>query len=122
VIKPRTAQMLIEAKDQVGHGGWGKWLKKNFDLSAWTATTYMRWARLHHQIGDGTPDLPRSLTEMTGKTDRRREERQSTQQQAFRRVLGFAFCAGMDAPRNPDVARTRLSSLSRPCFKSLHLR
>ena len=28
-----AGQMLIEAKDQVGYGGWGKWLAKNFDLS-----------------------------------------------------------------------------------------
>ena len=28
-----AGEMLIEAKDQVGHGGWGRWLTKNFDLS-----------------------------------------------------------------------------------------
>lgn len=82
----RAGQMLIEAKDQIAHGGWGKWLSKNFDLSSTTATTYMRWARHADQIGSGGPDLPyRSLSEMRGKTDRVREDRK--QQKEFRRVL-----------------------------------
>jgi hypothetical protein len=85
----RAGEMLIEAKDQVGHGGWGAWLSKNFDLSNKTASVYMRWARhAEEQIGRGAPDMPfRSLSEMRGDTDRQREDRQSKQQQAFRRVL-----------------------------------
>jgi len=51
--------MLIEAKDQVGHGGWGVWLSKNSDLSARTASRYVSWAREHDQIGRGAADLPR---------------------------------------------------------------
>ena len=81
----KAGEMLIEAKDQVGHGGWGRWLTKNFDLSAHTASNYMRWAREHNQIGR-QPSYT-SLHEMSGGTQRRRENRQSSQQQNFRRVL-----------------------------------
>jgi hypothetical protein len=86
----RAGQMLIEAKDQVGHGGWGRWLSKNFELSSKTASDYMRWARLHAEHAEiGTPrsDLPTSLFEMRGGTERRREQYQSSQHQQFRRVL-----------------------------------
>jgi hypothetical protein len=41
-----AGEMLIEAKDQVAHGAWGRWLAKNFDLSARTAREYMQWALL----------------------------------------------------------------------------
>jgi hypothetical protein len=46
------------------------------------AVPYMNWAR-HNQIGDRATDAApyRSLREMRGDTERRREERQSTQQQ-----------------------------------------
>jgi hypothetical protein len=82
----RAGEMLIEAKDQVGHGGWGRWLTKNFELSQITAQRYMRWAR--QQMRPGGTEMPYvSLNEMRGETQRRREESQSKQQQAFRRVL-----------------------------------
>lgn len=82
-----AGEMLIEAKDQVGHGRWSQWLTKNFDLSMRTAQDYMRWAR-EHQMRRGSADLPyRSMHEMTGGTERRREDRQSKTQQDFRRVL-----------------------------------
>jgi hypothetical protein len=82
----RAGQMLIEAKDQVGRGSWTPWLTKNFDLSERQAQVYMRWAREHNRVGDS--EMPyRSLREMTGHTERAREQRQSTQQQAFQRVL-----------------------------------
>jgi hypothetical protein len=84
----RAGEMLIEAKDQIGHGGWGRWLAKNFELSDRQAREYMRWAREHNQNGAPGADLPyRSLREMRGATQRDREERQSKQQQAFRQVL-----------------------------------
>ena len=82
----RAGQMLTESKGQVGHGGWGRWLGKNFDLDARTARRYMQWAR--EQNGRGESEMPyTSLRHMTGQTERDREERQSKQQQAFRRVL-----------------------------------
>lgn len=79
----RAGEMLEEAKVQVGYGGWGRWLAKNFDLSKTTANVYMRWAREHL---DGRP-VQASMHQMTGGTERRREDRQSKQQQDFRRVL-----------------------------------
>lgn len=81
----RAGQMLIEAKDQVAYGQWGRWLTKNFDLSDSTARIYMRWAREHNQIGTQGTEVPyQSLNEMKGTTERRREDRQSKD---FRRVL-----------------------------------
>jgi Protein of unknown function (DUF3102) len=85
-----AGEMLIEAKGQVGHGGWGRWLSKNFDLSDRQASRYMRLARhVRNQIGRGAADLEmfKSLRDMDGDTERAREHRQSTQQQQFRRVL-----------------------------------
>lgn len=85
----RAGEMLIEAKDQVTYGSWNRWLQKNFDLSKTTANVYMRWARQHHEQLDSPAIQPTysSLRQMTGGTERRREDRQSSQQQAFRRVL-----------------------------------
>lgn len=82
-----AGEMLIEAKDQVAHGGWGRWLTKNFDLSHDTARLYMRWAREHQNVSGDHETRYRSLNEMRGVTDRRREAHRSNQQQAFRRVL-----------------------------------
>jgi hypothetical protein len=82
----RAGEMLIEAKDQVGHGGWTRWLAKNFDLSQRTAQDYMRWAR-EEQMRGGAAHMPQSMHDFTGHRERKREERQSTQQQAFKRVL-----------------------------------
>lgn len=84
----RAGEMLIEAKDQVSHGAWGKWLSKNFDMHAATARTYMRWARMHDENERPALEMrPSSLREMRGDTERRREQYQSKQQQDFRRVL-----------------------------------
>lgn len=78
--------MLNEAKDQVGYGGWGRWLTKNFDLSQQTARVYMRWAREQNARGPREVSYT-SLAGMRGDTEREREHRQSPQQQNFRRVL-----------------------------------
>lgn len=42
----QAGEMLIEAKDQISHGSWSPWLKKNFELSQDTARRYMRLARI----------------------------------------------------------------------------
>jgi len=85
----RAGEMLIEAKDQVAHGRWGSWLSKNFDLSQSTARRYMQWARFEEeQSAHGVREPKfRSLRDMAGNTERDREQRQSKQQQDFRRVL-----------------------------------
>ena len=42
----RTAgELLLEAKDRVGHGGWEAWLGENFEGSLRTARDYMRICR-----------------------------------------------------------------------------
>jgi hypothetical protein len=84
-----AGRMLTESKGQVGYGGWGKWLRKNFDLSHDTAANYMRWAKEHDDFTSGARKVPpsSSMRQMTGNTDRQREDRQSKQQQDFRRIL-----------------------------------
>lgn len=79
--------MLLEAKKQVPYGNWNKWLVKNFDLSRSTAALYMQWASAQHNLSGDAGQLPTSMRQFSGHTDRDRERRQSTQQQAFRRVL-----------------------------------
>jgi hypothetical protein len=82
-----AGQMLIEAKEQVGYGGWVRWLAKNFDLSRQTASVYMRWAR-EADLSRGARQAPyTSLREMRGDAERDRAHRQSKTQQDFRRVL-----------------------------------
>jgi hypothetical protein len=84
----QAGEMLIEAKDQIPHGSWGSWLAKNFDLASRTAQIYMQWARLQNEMRSGASQTaPASLREMTGRTERQREERRSKQNQAFRRIL-----------------------------------
>jgi Protein of unknown function (DUF3102) len=83
-----AGDMLIEAKDQVPYGSWGRWLTKNFDLSTRTAQDYMRWARHREQKRKGLAEVEyTSKYEMSGGTARDREDRQSKQQKDFRRVL-----------------------------------
>jgi len=41
----RAGEMLLEARAQVAHGSWSRWLKNNFELSQNTAIRYMRLAR-----------------------------------------------------------------------------
>ena len=43
--KRRAGELLIEAKEGLNRGEWGPWLMRNFHLSHYTATTYMRLAR-----------------------------------------------------------------------------
>jgi hypothetical protein len=84
----KAGQELLEAKGQVSPGGWSQWLTKNFDLSHRQANEYMLLARKANEARATGADLPTgSMRVIRGATDRDREERQSTQQQNFRRVL-----------------------------------
>jgi len=60
---------LIEAKSQVGFGGWGRWLSKNFALAERQAQVYMRLARLRADAQNRGDDavLPNSLYELEGR-------------------------------------------------------
>jgi DUF3102 family protein len=79
----RAGEMLIEAKELISYGQWGRWLSKNFDLSARTAQVYMQWAR--DQMRGADAHL--TVRQMTGHTERAREGRQSKQHQDFKRIL-----------------------------------
>jgi hypothetical protein len=83
----QAGQMLIEAKDQLAHGAWGRWLAKNFDLSARTAQDYMRLAREEQIRSTAAQPSYVSIRDLTGRTERDREKRQSKQHRDFRRVL-----------------------------------
>jgi hypothetical protein len=48
----RAGEMLNEAKDQVSHGSWTRWLTRNFELSQTQARRYMRLARAVDGDGD----------------------------------------------------------------------
>jgi hypothetical protein len=41
----RRGEYLIEAKEQIDHGDWTRWLSNNFDLSERTAQSQMQVAR-----------------------------------------------------------------------------
>ena len=81
----RAGVMLIEAREseQVRHGHWGPWLANNFNLDRRRAGEYMAWARAQMSGGAGHS----SMREFTGHTERDRERRQSTQQEAFRKMM-----------------------------------
>jgi hypothetical protein len=42
----KAGDMLLEAREQVPHGSWSRWIKANFELSQETARRYMHLARL----------------------------------------------------------------------------
>ncbi len=57
-----AGEMLLEAKDQVAYGSWGRWLAKNFELSDRTAKRYMRLARMSNDDDASSAyDRPKSL-------------------------------------------------------------
>jgi hypothetical protein len=77
-----AGEMLLEAKEQVSYGSWGRWLSKNFELAQCTARTYMRLARedqkrmAHAEVnGSSGETSPGSLSEMSGNTARAQQRR-----------------------------------------------
>jgi hypothetical protein len=83
-----AGRMLNESKGKVPYGGWVRWLHKNFALARQTAAEYMRLARMadEYELSGEGRQVP-SLNELRGGRERRLADRQSTQQQAFRKVL-----------------------------------
>jgi hypothetical protein len=64
----QAGEYLLEAKAQMGYGNWGKWLKKNFTLSDWTARQYMHLARAtdqSHGLGSVRAALGRPNTDVS---------------------------------------------------------
>lgn len=54
----RCGELLIEAKAQLPHGGWGEWIAGNFPASDRTARGYMRLARYGEEVNrQGLADL-----------------------------------------------------------------
>lgn len=83
-----AGDMLLEAKDQVTYGRWGRWLKENFALHPDTARRYMRMAENRRDFRRGASEVAyTSQRHMTGRRDREREQRQSKQHQDFKKVL-----------------------------------
>jgi hypothetical protein len=66
---------LLDAKRQVGHGGWLRWLKDNCELSERTAEVYMECARNRQKLeaiiaGAANMTLAQALREIKPKSDR----------------------------------------------------
>jgi hypothetical protein len=84
----RAGEMLLEAKEQVAHGGWRGWINKNFHLSIDTARRYMTLAEESQK--------PRarsfsSLRDVTGETGGGKISWQRPVQQVISRVNFEAF-------------------------------
>jgi uncharacterized membrane protein len=80
----QAGRMLNESKGQVSHGGWGRWLDKNFSLSQRQAQEYMLLARKADQMRAVGADLPLgSMYELRGAGDRVRNK----QRKAFHAAL-----------------------------------
>lgn len=71
----KAGEMLIEAKEQIARGGWGRWLTKNFALSDRTAREYMQTARAFASGEGFAGSVPTSKAEVTGQTERARAVR-----------------------------------------------
>lgn len=77
---------LREAKAQVAFGYWGSWLTKNFTLGSHTARNYMRLSELREEQKEtGDLDLPQSINEMRGNTERARKR--AKHDKGFKSVL-----------------------------------
>jgi DUF3102 family protein len=48
---------LVQMKDNLSHGTWGRWLRENFEGSECTAQAYMRLYRRRDEIRNGAADL-----------------------------------------------------------------
>lgn len=103
----RAGEMLLEAKDQLAHGSFQRWIGKNFELSYTTAHRYMRLARAaatHDEDGKSTSrgsfeaERPRSLYDAIG-------ERRVQARAAWRDV--FKAADHVDVERLKEERQTR---------------
>jgi hypothetical protein len=109
--------LLIEAKSELKHGGWSKWLKQNCEVSARTATLYMRLAKnrewlaspkarewLESQNGNGVADLSLRGADMLIRHRRGGEEtlaRRAANAAAEKAAIEAGIASG-------DIVRTEL--------------
>lgn len=78
----RAGEMLVEAKEQVTYGSWGRWLSKNFELSQEQARRYMRLTRIPEPYSDpSSVARDRSLTDALGE---KRHKTHSTLKNLFK--------------------------------------
>ena len=66
----KAGSMLIEARELVTYGHWGKWLKENFYLSQATANDYMRIARRVDEEGSSFIASYKTIDQAVGRDPR----------------------------------------------------
>jgi Protein of unknown function (DUF3102) len=84
-----AGEKLIEAKAQLPHGQFGDWVKRNFKLSARTASEYMSFARTTADIEIGSA-LPFSSLRDHGRQTSETRERDKYMAGLHRRAMGEA--------------------------------
>lgn len=57
-----VGQLLLRAKEQVGHGHWAGWIEKHCDFDARTAQRYMQIAEHWHQVDCQAVSIADALT------------------------------------------------------------
>lgn len=72
----RAGEMLMEAKEQAGHGGWLPWLQDHFEGSADTAQVYIRLARNREFLLDAKTERARFSSIRGAVTELKREDRE----------------------------------------------
>jgi hypothetical protein len=92
----RAGRMLIEAKEQIGFGAWGRWLTKNFELSSRQASRYMWLARTVEDTDTTSVARDRSLTDAIG------EKRSKTKWRPL-----FEAAGRVNVPRLADERQAR---------------
>lgn len=67
-----AGQALLDARDQLSHGDWHKWLGENWDRSLNRAQSYMRVARHRALVeADQPPTIRAAMQMLVGTTDNR---------------------------------------------------
>lgn len=82
----RAGAMLNEAKEQLAHGAWGRWLSQHFALSSRQALRYMTLARHHGEAKSAPGGGYGSLKEAIGEPQHRPKEAWRGVFQAVQRV------------------------------------
>jgi hypothetical protein len=94
----RAGEMLVEAKEQVTYGSWGRWLSKNFELSQNQAIRYMRLARTPEPYSDTFTARDESITKTIGE---KRSKLHATLKDLFKEA------EKLDVPRLADERQKR---------------
>lgn len=76
----KAGEMLLEAKEQVGHGEWQGWIDRNFHLSATSARRYMQLVEVTQN------NRRRSFSTMSEALEPRRQHHQTSWQQPVQQI------------------------------------